>query len=105
MRSPTHHLLFALALATTLAPALPAAAEERRALLPSDEASCRVPQPGDPAPAVPRANLDDTRIRLAGEGPKAVADGVVPLNTTGYNYRADRAGLDPAALDFEARGR
>jgi len=105
MRSPVRNLSSMLVLATMLAAALPAVAQESvgRESPPADGASCRAPEPGDPAPAGPRADLAPVWARLGAEDPQARAAGVQPLNSRGSNYDAGR--FDPAAIDFEARGR
>lgn len=105
MRSPVHNLSSMLVLATMLAAALPAVAQESVGPKspPADGASCRAPEPGDPAPAGPRADLAPLRARLGEEASQARAADVQPLNSRGYNYDAGRS--DPAAIDFEARGR
>jgi hypothetical protein len=106
MRRPAGDLLRASIFAALAAVALPALAGEAVESAPtaSAEASCRVSPDGAPAPA-PRADLDREWARLAAEAPQARADGIRPLNTRGYNYDVGRGGIDPAAMDFEARGR
>jgi hypothetical protein len=105
MRSPVRNLLKMLALGATLAAALPAAAGESAGAAPppAGEESCRVPAPGERAPAAPHADLAPVRAQLAGEAAQARADGVQSLNTRGHNYDAGR--LEPSALGFEVRGR
>jgi hypothetical protein len=106
MRRAVRDSLRALAFAAALAGPLPAAAgAEGSPAAPVPEASCRVPQAGDPLPVAPRTDLAPLWARLSAEAAQARAEGIRPLNNRGSNYDAGPGGLDPAAVDFEARGR
>lgn len=109
MRIPIRFRLIGLLLPMLVAAVLPIAAAGQAAAdpepAPVPEATCRVPQAGDPAPVRPGPDLASVRAQAAAQAAQAHTDGFRPLNTRGYNYDTGHGGLDPAALDFEVRAR
>ena len=105
MRRPVRDPLCLLAFVALLAANMPARAADRAAAPSSEEASCRVPPIGGSTPVHPRADLGALRAQLAAAEHEAHAAGLQTLNTRGYNYVPGHGELEPAALDFEVRGR